>query len=78
MGIQEHLAAELFAWSLQISLLAGGSRYRQPARAPHLWEHRALPGPLEIVTAEASLEQRVERELEQKANAFSRTLLELP
>lgn len=82
-GEQQHVLGSI----LPLSFLLGLSKCQplqvapaagSPARAPRLWEHRVLPGPLEIVTAAASLEQRVERKLEQKANAFSRTLLELP
>lgn len=40
-------------------------------------ENCTLPGPLEMFTGEALLGQRVERKLEQKANAFSTTLLAL-
>lgn len=32
--IQGHLAAELFAWSVQISLLLAGSHCKYPAQAP--------------------------------------------
>lgn len=38
-------------------------------------ENHPLPGPAEIFTVKAFLGQRVERKLEQKANAFGTTLL---
>lgn len=42
-----------------------------------MWEAHVLPGPSELFTVKAFLGQGVERKLEQKANAFSTTLLAL-